>query len=277
MDKIFKNLNQLANGIYTYDFNIAVDQKDEILLRKEVAENSVNYWQEITQSHSIPVMDREVELFLSKIPFNGTILDVGGGYGWHWRNLPSLRPDIKVVILDFSKETLAHARIILEDNIDNIYLVEGDAKDLIFDNASFDGYWSVQALQHIPDFERVIDEAYRTIKQGGVFANYSLNKQLAVRIIYRMLGKRYHHEDGYSGRFYLSKASNKQFDYVKKIFGDDTYKRYSEVIFEPGLKFTSPGKEGSLIGKLDSLLSAEHKMFSSIARQQSFHAVKTDN
>ena len=277
MDDIFKNLNQLSNGIYSYDFNIVADQKDEILLRKQVAENSVNYWQEITASHSIPVMDREVELFLAKIPFNGRILDVGGGYGWHWRNLPTLRPDIKVVILDFSKEMLAHALIILEDNIDNIYLVEGDAKDLIFDEATFDGYWSVQALQHIPDFEKVIDEAYRSLKQGGIFSNYSLNKQSVVKIIYRMLGKKYRDEAGYSDRFYLARASNKQFDYVQKIFGDDAFKRFSEVIFEPGLKFTFPGKEGSLIGKLDSLLSAEHRLFSSIARQQSFHAVKLDS
>ena len=268
MDDIFKNLNQLSNGIYSYDFNIVADQKDEILLRKQVAENSVNYWQEITASHSIPVMDREVELFLAKIPFNGRILDVGGGYGWHWRNLPTLRPDIKVVILDFSKEMLAHALIILEDNIDNIYLVEGDAKDLIFDEATFDGYWSVQALQHIPDFEKVIDEAYRSLKQGGIFSNYSLNKQSVVKIIYRMLGKKYRDEAGYSDRFYLARASNKQFDYVQKIFGDDAFKRFSEVIFEPGLKFTFPGKEGSLIGKLDSLLSAEHRLF---------HAVKLDS
>ena len=98
MDEMFENLNQLENGIYTYDFKMAADQKDEILFRKEVAENSVNYWQEISQSHSIPVMDREVELFLAKMPLNATILDIGGGYGWHWRNLPSLRPDIKVVI-----------------------------------------------------------------------------------------------------------------------------------------------------------------------------------
>jgi len=277
MGDMFKNCKQHANGVYTYDFNMCADQKDEILLRKEVAENSVNYWQEIAQSHSIPVMDREVELFLAKIPLSGWIIDAGGGYGWHWRNLPTLRPDIKVVILDFSKETLAHARVILEDNLDNIYLVEGDAKDLIFDEASFDGYWSVQALQHIPDFESVIDEAHRSLKQGGIFANYSLNKQPVLKTIYRMLGKKYRDENGYSDRLYLARASNKQFGYVQKVFGDNAYKRFSEVIFEPGFKFTSPGKEGSLIGKLDSLLSAEHRIFSLIARQQSFHAIKLNS
>ena len=57
MGDMFKNCKQHANGVYTYDFNMCADQKDEILLRKEVAENSVNYWQEIAQSHSIPVMD----------------------------------------------------------------------------------------------------------------------------------------------------------------------------------------------------------------------------
>ena len=266
---ILNKLIKLKSGIYTYEFEVE-GQSEEILLRRKVAKNSVDYWGEITASHSIAVMDKEIEIFLGKIPLNGAILDVGGGYGWHWRNLYSLRPDISVFILDMMQENLLHAKNLLGSEINNSYLIQGNATNLIFENESFDGYWSVQTLQHIPDFNTVIDQAYRVLKKEGVFVNYSLNNQGIIRLIYAILRKGYHKNSS----FHLALASEKQFNYIKELFGNNSYRRFSEIIYEPSLKFTSPGREGSFIGRVDSNLSCGASILSLIARQQSFHAVK---
>ena len=268
MKNILNKLNRLNNGIYTYDFEVE-GQSKEILMRKEVAKNGGDYWKEIARSHSIPVMDREVELFLKKIPLNGIILDVGGGYGWHWRKLSTLRPDVSVVILDMIQENLLHAIKILNSKLDNIYLVEGNATNLIFDNESFDGYWTVQTLQHIPNFNMVIDESYRVLKKESVFANYSLNSQVVIKLIYTILGRNYHKYD-----FNFAIASKKQFDYINQVYGEHSYRRFSEIIYEPSLKFTLPGQNGSFIGWIDSKLSGSLSILATIARQQSFHASK---
>ena len=86
-------------GIYSYEFDVG-DQAEELLLRQEIANISKDYLNIISRSHSIPVMDREVRLFLDYLPLNAIILDVGGGWGWHFRNLSMLRPDITLIILD---------------------------------------------------------------------------------------------------------------------------------------------------------------------------------
>ncbi|MBW1909674.1 MAG: methyltransferase domain-containing protein [Deltaproteobacteria bacterium] len=36
----------------------------------------------------------------------------------------------------------------------SIFLVHGDATSLVFNDNTFDGYWSVQTLQHIPDLKK---------------------------------------------------------------------------------------------------------------------------
>jgi ubiquinone/menaquinone biosynthesis C-methylase UbiE len=268
MKHILDKLTKLPNGIYTYDFQIE-GQDQEIEMREKVAKISSNYWAEIAKSHSIPVMYREVKLFLSMIPQNGIILDVGGGYGWHWRDLSILRPDVSVVIVDMLQENLCHAMNILNSKMDKIYLVHGNATDLIFNDDSFDGYWTVQTLQHIPDFNAAIDESHRVLKKGGLFVNYSLNNSAIINFIYTILGKNYHKYG-----FYCAIASAEQFNYISHRFGTHSFKRFSEVFFQPGLKFTFPGHEGTFIGWIDSKLSGKISILSTIARQQSFHTSK---
>ena len=104
-------------------------QDSELKLREKVAGHIyIDYLQEVSKHHSIEVMDREIKLFLNKIPTNGVICDIGGGWGWHWRNLYQFRPDVNVVIVDFCKSNLYHAKNLLKDQINKtIWLVHGDA------------------------------------------------------------------------------------------------------------------------------------------------------
>src|ERR1019366_9213197 len=211
---------------------------------------------------------------LNGIAKNGLVVDVGGCWGWHWRRLNVSRPDVTVFIVDFVRQNLVHASNILGEKIGrNVFLVHGEATQLKVPGETFDGYWSVQTLQHIPEFSKAIGEAYRVLKAGGVFANYSLNNQLLVRFIYKVFGKQYHIEGNIPGAFYLARASNVQYDQIRELFSNDVYVRYTEVLFSPELGFINCGKN-SVLGTLDRHLSSNSRLLSWIARQKSYHTVK---
>ena len=66
----------------------SVFQKKEFLLRKKIAKkNYDNFFKEISLHHSFNVMDREVKKFIKLLPKNSIICDIGGSWGWHWRNI----------------------------------------------------------------------------------------------------------------------------------------------------------------------------------------------
>lgn len=220
-------------------------------------------------------MDFEVQRFLALIPLNGAIVDIGGCWGWHWRNVRFLRPDVKIFIVDFVRSNLLHAKQLLGSVInESIFLVHGDATGMKFPSRSFDGVWTVQTFQHIPAYEKAVTEAYRVLKKGGVFANYSLNLQPYVRGIKRMLGKNYIEEGWYDGSFWLARASNKQKNQIEAIFGSRVTERWSEIIYSPELHFSAPGIEGNWLGRLDALLSNNTGFLRNHARQHSFHLKK---
>ncbi len=271
---IFDKLSIGDDNIFTYRF-INTLQQEEIKLRESVATLiDDGYLEEVAKHHSIPVMDKEVKRFLSSIPKDGIIIDGGGGWGWHWRNLSRVRPDIRVVIIDFVKGNLINAQNILGDIINsNIFLVLGDLNDLQFPDNSFHGYWSVQTFQHIPDFSRAVNEAHRVLKSGGVFSNYSLNNNRLVNLVYNLVNLKYHVKGQVAGSFYLARASEEQKIIISNVFQNDVKSRYSEILFEPDLKLKN-GKENSLVAKFDSMLSMDYPLFSKIARQQSFSTIK---
>lgn len=136
-------LQQNSDCIYGHaPTNLA--QRSEAAFRESIANlpTNVDILREVGHHHSIQVMDREVRHFTHQLPLNARIIDVGGCWGWHWRNL-------------------------LEPHIDkSIFLVHGDATALQFPADSFDGYWSVQTLQHIPNINEALKEARRVLRVG---------------------------------------------------------------------------------------------------------------
>jgi ubiquinone/menaquinone biosynthesis C-methylase UbiE len=260
--------------VYSYNFE-NIDQEDEIRLRENFAnDNYQDYFETIAGCHSISVMDTEVVRFINALPCGGVIIDVGGGWGWHWRRLSSIRPDLSVVVVDFCKNNFTHAKNILKNEINKtVFLVHGDATNLIFDKNIFDGYWTVQALQHIPSFHKCIEEAFRVLKPGGIFANYSLNNQYPIKLLYSLFRKDYVSEGYVNGLFYLSRASKKQAFIIEIIFNSKVKKRYTEILFKPELGLSKFGRVG-FWGNIDSKLSNIGFLFSSIARQCSFHVIK---
>lgn len=275
IDAFFQNMFMGADGVYGA-LKQSEEQSEEVALREKVAEEvSDDFMRDIAHSHSIPVMDCEVNHILEKLPRNAVIVDVGGCWGWHWRKLNLIRPDVKVIIIDFVRANLLHAKTLLGSLINEyVYLVHGDATKLELPDESVDCYWSVQALQHIPNYNKAIDEAFRVLKPGAEFNNYSLNNQWPIRKLYDLLGKNYVVKGHVDGAFFIERASNEQRLYIENIFANKVTERWSEILYKPELHIISTGKEGSMLGFIDSKLSNSLGLFKAIARQRSYHCVK---
>lgn len=102
------------------------------------------------------------ELFKGK-----QVLDVGCGPGLL---IPLVaRYCASVVGLDYSIVSLKEAKIGFEElNLNNAYLLCGDAENLPFSDDHFDGIYSLGVLHHTPDTSKVIGEIFRVLKTGGM-------------------------------------------------------------------------------------------------------------
>jgi hypothetical protein len=70
MELLEQSLLKDENGIF-FEQNLKINesQKDELSLREGIASKTYdNYLEELSNHHSIPVMDKEVRLFLKNIP-----------------------------------------------------------------------------------------------------------------------------------------------------------------------------------------------------------------
>ena len=120
LELVFRQLKLGKDGVWSSDLP-GTEQKVEIQLREKVAAKKIeNYLEIIAKHHSIPVMDNEVRRYLDSVPLNSIILDIGGCWGWHWRNIKNQRPDIHIIIVDFIRSNLHHAKILLGSLCKNI-------------------------------------------------------------------------------------------------------------------------------------------------------------
>lgn len=98
-----------------------------------------------------------------------TVLEVGPGTGYY--TLPVgqwLGGSGTLHIFDLQPEMLDHtARRAAERGIANIHAVQGDARWLPFDDATFDAAYLVTVLGEIPDQVAALRELRRVIKPGG--------------------------------------------------------------------------------------------------------------
>jgi ubiquinone/menaquinone biosynthesis C-methylase UbiE len=248
----------------------SVFQRKEFLLRKKIAKkNYDNFFKEISFHHSFNVMDREVENFIKLLPKNSIICDIGGSWGWHWRNIEKKRPDIKIVIIDFIFENLLIAKKILKNKINKqIFLINADCCKFNIKNNFFNAVWSVQTLQHIPNYIQVYKKVYNQLKPGGYFYNCNLNNNYIINFIYKILNKKYLSK-GFDDNYYLERSNKVQKKYLEKIFKNKATTIYSELLFHPDLRIFT-GSTDNLIGKIDSLLTGNLKIKKIFSRQETF-------
>jgi ubiquinone/menaquinone biosynthesis C-methylase UbiE len=252
----------------------SIFQKKEFTLRKNIAKKKYNnFLKEISMHHSFNVMDRKVEKFIRLLPKNSIICDLGGSWGWHWRNIDKQRPDIKIVIIDFVCENLIIAKKILKNKINKqIFLVNDDCCKFKIRNNFFDAFWSVQTLQHIPNYILVYKKVYNQLKIGGYFCNCNLNKSYLIKIIYWILNKDYL-EKGYNKNYYLERSNNTQKIHLEKIFKNKANTIYSELFFHPDINLYT-GKKSNLLGKIDSFLTGSCLIKKIFARQETYLIIK---
>ena len=90
------------------------------------------------------------------------LLDVGCGTGHQLLRWRSYGYDVAGV--DGSGEMLVHAR----ENNPGADIQEADARELPFDDASFDRVTSIEVLRYLPDPERSTREIARVLRPGGM-------------------------------------------------------------------------------------------------------------
>jgi ubiquinone/menaquinone biosynthesis C-methylase UbiE len=108
-----------------------------------------------------------IEIIASKQP-SGELLDIATG-GGHVAN--ALAPFFKqVVALDLTPQMLEKAKGFMASNgIKNAAFVQGDAENLPFPDESLGTVTCRIAAHHFANVEHFVKEAYRVLKQNGLF------------------------------------------------------------------------------------------------------------
>lgn len=191
----------------------------------------------VAQHHSLPVMRRRVRAFDARFAPNDWIVDVGTGFGWHWRDLD---PGAKVVAVDFSLGNLRLARHVLQSTKRQVLLVCADAAALPLQDRAMAGLWSVQAFQHFPDgvLQQVQAELDRVLRPTFFMEITNVNPAVAVRAIYRLVGRRFHRR-GARGPMALNCRSEAEWAALWRSFRAGRVQishGHSELFFHPDLR-----------------------------------------
>lgn len=93
------------------------------------------------------------------------VLDCGCGYGFTLRMLAELT-EADLVGLDFDADRVAQVERDLA-RFPNVSVVQGDAQNLPFPDASFDHVVCSEVLEHLPDDAAAVREIARVLKPGG--------------------------------------------------------------------------------------------------------------
>lgn len=110
-------------------------------------------------------------------PHGGRILDLCCGTGDLVFHLLRVDPSLDVTGIDFCEPMLERARTrATREARGQATFVEGDAMELEFPDASFDGATMGFSLRNVVDVDRVLREILRVIKPGARFVNLDVSK-----------------------------------------------------------------------------------------------------
>jgi ubiquinone/menaquinone biosynthesis C-methylase UbiE len=109
---------------------------------------------------------------LARIGPGDAVLDVASGYGEPGLTAArAVAPGGRVVCTDISAEMLAVGRErAAAEGLDNLEFLEGDAEELVLEEASFDAVLSRQGLQFLPDVAGVLARLRAFLKPHGRLA-----------------------------------------------------------------------------------------------------------
>ncbi len=103
---------------------------------------------------------------------NASVLDVGCGAGLLTNALAPL--GFKISGIDLSEESLKVARA--KDPTQKVSYIHASAYELPFPDNSFDVVSAMDILEHVEEPEKLIQEASRVLKKGGIFFFHTFNR-----------------------------------------------------------------------------------------------------
>lgn len=111
-----------------------------------------------------PVMKQSLDIFISALPPNSYVADIGCGVGRDVKYL--LDHGINAIGVDISREMLKEAKIVIPNGI--FYVM--DMRALAISSNSLDGVWACASVLHMPKqfIDQIIDEFYRILRIDGI-------------------------------------------------------------------------------------------------------------
>ncbi|SHF09538.1 Methyltransferase domain-containing protein [Thermoanaerobacter uzonensis DSM 18761] len=125
---------------------------------------------------------------------SGKALDIGTGRGRMAAALAEY--GYQVVSIDESKDALKRAEDLLKESVtlENILLLQGDAHNLPFLDETFEVVATYNAMHHMRDYKKVLDEMVRVCKKGGSILISELNEYGRKVVAERHKKRGSHHE-----------------------------------------------------------------------------------
>ena len=100
-----------------------------------------------------------------------TMLDVGCGGGFTIRRLLKRSKDAKVYGIDISEESVAKAKKVNAEVLDNqVFVTLGSAEKLPYEDGKFNLVTAVETVYFWPNLPNCLQEVRRVLKSGGKFA-----------------------------------------------------------------------------------------------------------
>jgi ubiquinone/menaquinone biosynthesis C-methylase UbiE len=110
---------------------------------------------------------------LSHVSFNEgmTMLDIGCGGGATLQRLLKRSSNAKAYGIDISEESVAKAKEVNKELLDEqVFICQGTASQLPFEDATFDLVTAVETVYFWPDLSKCLKEVRRVLKHDGQFA-----------------------------------------------------------------------------------------------------------
>lgn len=116
-----------------------------------------------------PFITRERLLSMLQPRPGERVLEIGPGTGYYTLDVArALRPDGALDIFDLQQEMLAHTtRRVVAAGLINVAPQQGDARELPYEDATFDAVFLVTVLGEIPDRAAALREIHRVLKSDG--------------------------------------------------------------------------------------------------------------
>jgi ubiquinone/menaquinone biosynthesis C-methylase UbiE len=122
------------------------------------------------------------------LPPGARCLEIGCGRGAGARIIHETFAPSWIDAIDIDPEMLDLARRKQASwNLEQLHLIAGDAQDLPYRDACFDGVFNYGIVHHLEDWQKGIREVARVLRNGGVFYFEEIYPPLYANIIFRYL------------------------------------------------------------------------------------------